>query len=166
MRILTRWSFPKKKLFVVVLIPAVIGAFIGSLLIDQQVGRSIPSSYPDNSNRVYHPRGFSIIKPADWRYFNSLDTIVISPSSFRNSDFINVKILQDAPNFVANFTFNGAPAFKSEIYSESEKTGNYRWSIIFKTNNEYFQITYVRSSNVTVKSLPYEIYRYLCTFKF
>jgi hypothetical protein len=42
-------------------------------------GEWIPTDQPDDADRVYHAAGFSIVKPHDWVFSESEDSITIHP---------------------------------------------------------------------------------------
>jgi hypothetical protein len=135
------------------------------------MGRSIPAAPPLESNRVVHPDGYSIIKPADWRASISLDSILLATGVSRNSDFINVRSSQDSLEdyrlSAKNSTFQGEPVSRSVERNVSNEGYPYtRFNLAFERQDRVFRIIYTRWDNVKSDVISPEIFRYLETFHY
>ena len=74
-----RSGITKSEILVIVVITGVIAfALIPAVLAvleEGTPGKAIPTTPPDESNRVYHPNGMSIVLPPNWKIKSNLDSI-------------------------------------------------------------------------------------------
>ncbi len=147
-----------------------------------QLSYWIPHSRPNESNRIFHPKGFSIIKPPKWtKHIMSSDephiqTISLYPEGRqpKHSPGISVGLLEHKPESLGSYTettFQGAPAFHKVYPGLSHETKAYvEFSLLFERSGHWFGIHYAKpddsSKPPSLKDIPSRILEYLDTFRF
>jgi len=141
---------------------------------DVGTGKIIPVTSPDESNRIVHPEGFSMISPPGWEITTGESQMILGvsrPSSHKYSSFTiykspikhDSKSLDDydeLPKGVSEIEFNDHPAYWFHI----PKDGVYSASLLFKENGFQWEISsYYRGDNT--EELPEIFWDYLRTFR-
>jgi hypothetical protein len=142
----------------------------------------IPHSPPTESNRVFHPKGFSIIKPPRWtQHVVSTDELNIQTISLypegrqpKHSPGIRVALMNHRPESLDGYmqtTFQGTPAHHRLGLGLSHETKAYiEYSLLFERSGQWFAIAYFKPDdspkNPSLKDIPARILEYLDTFKF
>jgi hypothetical protein len=143
-------------------------------------GRDIPRSAPHEDNRVYHPFGFSIIAPPNWRtrVWVGDDDSTSFPAAInmypdgaiprRYSASMGVS-MDTRPKDLDDYTptsFQGEPAYQctsSRADGGFENPGHFNYDLAFDRENRWYIIRFHLCTERT--RLPPEIKRYIDSFR-
>jgi hypothetical protein len=144
-------------------------------------GRDIPTEAPTEHLRVFHPDGFSIVAPPNWKtlviggsgnkpFGSSIQMYPGGPIARRYSAGIRVELLGTKPKDFSEShaaTFPGLPAFEkvgTVADRGFENPGQFGYTIFCERDSKWFRFGYHIFSER--HSLPKQILPFLETFKF
>lgn len=144
-------------------------------------GEPIPTSAPDEGNRVYHPLGFSVVAPNDWNvrvYLNDDggwpgDSLGLTPKSGIPRRYwgssIGIHRHDTKPKEIADFketTFQGEAALERKSTRGSggfEDPSQFHYDLIFERDGSWYWVTFHVFAEIN--ELPEGIRQYLESFK-
>jgi hypothetical protein len=129
---------------VIALLPALFGPKSGAPW--------LPKSPPQESNRITHPQGFSIIPPPDWvvRIRNSDSdlegfAIAMSPGSgLRYAPSLSAKLSESTPNLSEfhEVNFSGMKAYERTIPAGDAERPCLLYELIVLHNSRWYEVDY------------------------
>jgi len=144
----------KLELLIVLLVAAVLISFLVTALLNMPIELSDPKPKlpPSESNRIHHPKGFSIIAPEGWttrvetKEQGKRDSIFIQLNvDARFCTRLSVTLFPERPNF-NKFPFR--EGYKEGRFKQYEAfifdgdTGNYyQWNSYFHNQDKWFFVT-------------------------
>ena len=146
----------------------------------------IPKSAPEEANRVYHPFGFSIVAPANWRRIEVLVSDEDMPPEFpscisisRGGSYpsryggagISASMEDGQPEDLAEFTsvvFQDKPAFEQILIQPErgfEHPAHFDYTLAFQREDQWYTVSYNLFDIADLVQLPPEVYPYFETFR-
>jgi hypothetical protein len=134
----------------------------------------LPKTPPLEADRIKHSLGFSMIKPSGWSVSIEPDAVIFSAKSdgaysekLSDDIFVFHGVRAKAKEeHVANYVFQGRPAFRKTLRSQDMKMNGYLFvNIILDRGGKMYEIDYRRWADPPPLDIPPEIQSYINSFK-
>jgi hypothetical protein len=167
----------KHRRWVSLLVCAMAGIALGMVLVPSGPhDPPIPADLPDESNRVRHPQGFSIVLPRNWNvvaddFDHSTASIIGTPRmSIPVRAPVGISVIRlgpDEPDLSTGFhpvEFQGMPALERQAVRpiSSEHGPQFTYDLVFRREGCWYRVGYDHPGQI--QSLPDVVRQYLLTF--